>query len=377
MVRTAAPGLLAPITIKGRTLRNRIVMPPMASHLSPPDGSVTQEHLDRYVPRAAAGVGLVMVEHCYVVAGGRTSDDQLGIHDDTLIDGHARLCAEIRATGAVTGVQLNHGGGKVPSSCSGHQPVSASAGVVPRGQEECRAATVAEIEEYPRGFAHAARRAIAAGYDLVEIHGAHGYLLSQFLSPLVNRRDDRYGGDPKRRLALPCAVVRAVRAVVGPDYWVQYRLGALDYKPGGLDADAAVAAARALIEAGVDSIHISGGVHGPQAQDWDGTSEGYHVDIAARVRAAVTVPVIVPGAIRTPAFADRVVRDGKADLVAVGTAMLDNPRWAADAIEALAGSSRSRIVPNRSGLAPGVDPMKLNQLNDQLEAEDFAGTRRG
>ena len=335
MVRTAAPGLLAPITIRGCTLRNRIVMPPMASHLSPPDGSVTQEHLDRYVPRAAAGVGLVMVEHCYVVAGGRTSDDQLGIHDDALISGHARLRARIQATGAVTGIQLNHGGGKVPSACSGHQPVSASAGVVPRGQEECRAATVAEIEEYPRGFARAARRAVQAGYDLVEIHGAHGYLLSQFLSPLVNRRDDRYGGDADRRLSLPCAVVRAVRAVVGPDYWVQYRLGALDYKAGGLDADAAVAAARALVAAGVDSIHISGGVHGPQAQDWDGTSEGYHVDIAACVRAAVTVPVIVPGAIRTPAFADRVVRDGKADLVAVGTAMLDNPRWAADAIEAL------------------------------------------
>ena len=133
-------------------------MPPMASHLSPPDGSVTQEHLDRYVPRAAAGVGLVMVEHCYVVAGGRTSDDQLGIHDDALISGHARLRARIQATGAVTGIQLNHGGGKVPSACSGHQPVSASAGVVPRGQEECRAATVAEIQEYPRGFARAAPR---------------------------------------------------------------------------------------------------------------------------------------------------------------------------------------------------------------------------
>lgn len=291
MVRTAPAGLLAPITIKGRTLRNRIVMPPMASHLSPPDGSVTPAHLDRYVPRAAAGVGLVMVEHCYVAAGGRTSDDQLGIHDDALIAGHARLCARIRAAGAAAGVQLNHGGGKVPSACSGHRPISASAGVVPRGQEECRAATIAEIEAYPRDFA---------------------------------------------RAALPCEVVRAVRAAVGPDYWVQYRLGALDYKPGGLDADGAVAAARALVAAGVDVIHVSGGVHGPQAQDWDGASEGYHVDIAARLRAAVSVPVIVPGAIRTPAFADRVVRDGKADLVAVGTAMLDNPRWAADAIAALA-----------------------------------------
>ena len=336
MVRTAPPGLLTPITIRGRTLRNRIVMPPMASHLSPPDGSVTPAHLARYVPRAAAGVGLVMVEHCYVTAGGRTSDDQLGIHDDALIAGHARLCARIQAAGAVAGVQLNHGGGKVPSACSGHRPISASAGVVPRGQEECRAATIAEIEAYPRDFARAARRAVQAGYDLVEIHGAHGYLLSQFLSPLVNRRDDRYGGDAERRAALPCAVVRAVRAAVGPDYWVQYRLGALDYKPGGLDADAAVAAARTLIAAGVDVMHVSGGVHGPQAQDWDGVSEGYHVAIASRLRAAVTAPVIVPGAIRTPAFADRVIRQGKADLVAVGTAILDNPRWAAGAMAALA-----------------------------------------
>ena len=310
-------------------------MPPMESHLSLPDGSVTQDHLKRYVPRAAAGVGLVIVEHSYVVADGRTGNDQLGIHDDALIEGHFTLSKGIKDTGAVVGIQINHGGGKVSSVCSGHQPVSASIGVVPRCQEECRPATIAEIEQYQIDFANAARRAVKAGYDLVEIHGAHGYLLSQFLSPLVNSREDQYGGDAERRAALPCAVVRAVREAVGPDCWVQYRLGALDYREGGLDTAAAVAAARMLVAASVDVIHISGGVHGPQAQDWDGESEGYHVEIAEHVRRAIDVPVIVPGAIRTPEFADRVIRDGKADLVAVGTAMLENPRWAADATESL------------------------------------------
>jgi len=307
----------------------------MESRLSLPDGSVTQDHLQRYVPRAAAGVGLVIVEHSYIVADGRIRNDQLGIHDDALIRGHFLLSKRIKETGAVVGIQLNHGGGKVPSACSGHQPVSASVGVVPRCQEECRSATIMEIEQYQIDFANAARRAVRAGYDLVEIHGAHGYLLSQFLSPLVNRREDRYGGNEERRAALPCAVVRAVRGAVGPDCWVQYRLGALDYREGGLDTVAAVAAAHMLVAAGVDVIHISGGVHGPQAQDWDGESEGYHVEIAERVRRAIDAPVIVPGAIRTPEFADRVIRDGRADLVAVGTAMLENPRWAADAIESL------------------------------------------
>jgi 2,4-dienoyl-CoA reductase-like NADH-dependent reductase (Old Yellow Enzyme family) len=328
-------GLFTPLKIKGVALNNRIVLPPMGTSMATERGEVTDDLVEHYDRFAAAGVGLVIVEHTYVRREGRVNAQQLGIYDDALIPGLRRLADAVHARGSVIGLQITHGGGKATADLIGRPPISASDVLVPGTTEPSQAATRAEILEIVGAFVAAAQRAIRAGMDFVEIHGAHGYLLNQFLSPLTNQRADAYGGDLNGRLHLPLQVVRAVRQAVGDDYLLLYRLGANDFMPGGLTQEDGKQAAAALVEAGVDLLDISGGLYGASLPGWDEVSQGYFVPMAAEVRAAAGVPVIVAGGITEPEYADQVIRDGTVDLVAVGRAMLENPEWALDARKAL------------------------------------------
>lgn len=323
--------LFSPLKVGNFTLKNRIVLPPMANNMSDDSGGVTDAHIKHYVRRAEASVGVVIVEHAYVRQDGRVSVRQLGIHDDALIPGLCRLVEAVKACDTVVGIQITHGGGKATLETAGTQPVAPSDGVVPGKSEPARALTVAEIEAIVEAFVAAANRALAAGFDFVEIHGAHGFLLSQFLSPLTNRRDDGYGGELVGRLRAPLQVVRAVRKIVGRSHLLLYRVGANDYMVGGLTAEEGRLAAKTLVDAGVDLLDISGGLCGAEPPDWDGTSQGYFVPMAAAIRAEVDVPVVVAGGITDPHFADRIIHKGKVDLVAIGRAMLTNPDWAAEA----------------------------------------------
>ena len=329
-------GLFTPFKIKGHTLKNRIVLPPMATGLATERGEITDVHIEHYV--RFAGVGMVIIEHTYVRREGRVNAHQMGIQDDFLIPGLRRLADTERASGAVVGIQLTHGGGKATAELIGRQPISASDGLVPGATEDARSATLTEISEIVEAFAVAAQRAKAAGMDFIEIHGAHGYLLNQFLSPHTNRRTDEYGGDLDSRLRMPLKVVRAARQAVGDDYLVLYRLGANDFMPGGLTQEEGRRAAIALVEAGVDLLDISGGLCGSSPPGWDEVSQGYFVPMAAEIRKAADVPVVVAGGITTPEFADRVIREGKVELVALARAMLSNPEWALDARKALLGA---------------------------------------
>jgi len=177
----------------------------------------------------------------------------------------------------------------------------------------------------------AAHRALAAGFDFVEVHGAHGYLLSQFLSPLTNRRQDAFGGDLMNRQRVLLQVVQAVREVVDDHHLLLYRLGANDYMPGGITAEEGCQTAKLLVAAGVDLLDISGGLCGAQPPDWDNQSQGYFVPMAATIRAETNVPVVVAGGITDSDAANRFIREGQVDLVAIGRAMLTNPEWAAEA----------------------------------------------
>lgn len=327
--------LFSPLTVKKFTLRNRIVLPPMANNMADDSGAVTDAHIKHYVRRAKAGVGMVIVEHAYVRPDGRISNRQLAIHDDALIPGLRRLAEAVQACGTVVGIQITHSGGKVTRESAGMQPLAPSDGLIHGALEPARAMTVAEIGDTTDSFVEAARRALAAGFDFVEVHGAHGYLLGEFLSPLANRRSDAYGGDLANRLRMPLQVVKAVRQVVDEDHLLLYRLGANDYLPGGLTEEDGRSAAIALADAGVDLLDISGNLGGAETPEWDGVSEGYFVPMTAAIRAEVDVPVVVAGGITTPQFADQVIRDGQVDLVAIGRAMLSNPSWAAEARAAL------------------------------------------
>jgi 2,4-dienoyl-CoA reductase-like NADH-dependent reductase (Old Yellow Enzyme family) len=311
----------------------------MANSLSDDSGMVTDKHIAHYVRRAQAGVGMVIVEHAYIQRAGRVDARQLGIHDDAVIPGLRRLAETVRACDTVVGIQITHGGGKASLETSGSQPVAPSDGVVPSSgkteYEVSRALTAGEIATIAQDFVNAARRAIEAGFDFVEVHGAHGYLLNQFMSPLTNRRADDYGGSLDGRLQMPLRVVQAVRQVVDEEHLLLYRLGANDYMEGGLTAEEGCESAKALVAAGVDVLDISGGLCGAQPPDWDGSSQGYFVPMASAIRGEVDSPVVVAGGITDPLFADRVIHEEKVDLVAIGRAMLKNPEWAEEARKTL------------------------------------------
>jgi 2,4-dienoyl-CoA reductase-like NADH-dependent reductase (Old Yellow Enzyme family) len=330
------PDLLSPLPVGTLTLRNRIAMPPMWSGQAKPDGQVTDGIIEYHRVRAAAGCGLITVEHSFVHQGGRHSATQMGVHDDAMIPGLARLAAAIKAEGAVACLQITHAGSRTSHAVTGRRIVGPSAVRNPRERdgEAPEALTPDGIAEIVAAFGEAARRARDAGFDAIEIHGAHGFLLGQFLSPLSNHRKDQYGGSPEGRRRIYLEAAAEVRRRLGPGRPIFVRLGACDEMTGGLTLDEGCAAAAALAAAGVDLISVSGGMQGSEPP---GREPGYFVPYAAAIKAFVTVPVMVAGGIMDPIFADRIVRSGRADLVGVGRAMLNDPQWASTAIRQLRG----------------------------------------
>ena len=324
--------LSTPLTVNGVTLRNRIIMPPMANNKADEHGFVTDTLVDHYSRHAAGGPGMVVVEHAYVTLTGRVDVHQLGIWSDKNVPGLARIADAIHEGGAAAVIQITHGGARCPRQAIGATAVSPSGIAVPGDPEEPRAMSLEEIEAIPELFAAAAARARTAGFDGVEVHGAHGYLLNQFMSPYTNHRDDVYGGSLEHRLRLIRETLEAVRRGFGPAL-LMYRLGADDTPvPGITPADAATIGPY-LEDWGVDLIDCSGGLCGSRPADR--TEPGYFVEAGAAVKRAVTVPVAAVGGITDPFYADDLVSRGVLDVVCVGRAQLKDPEWARKALEAL------------------------------------------
>jgi 2,4-dienoyl-CoA reductase-like NADH-dependent reductase (Old Yellow Enzyme family) len=319
-------GLLDPLEVKGLTFRNRIVMPPMQTGRATVKGAVTDRLVSFYVRRSTA-LGLLIVEHCYVSSSGKLSPKQLGIYDDELIGGLERLSGRIHAAGTPVVVQITHAGGVANREVIGAEPVGPSA------TGKTRELTRSEIEVLVEDFAVAAERAIKAGFDGVELHGAHGFLLNQFFSPLVNKRVDEYGGSLENRMRFPLMVVEEVRKRV-KGRLLLYRLGADDLAPNGTQIESSVAFAVKLEQLGVDVVDVSGGLCGSEPKQLRNV-KGYFVPQAYEIKKAVRAPVIGVGGITEAEYADMLVRDGKVDLVAVGRAFWKDPKWAEKAVEAL------------------------------------------
>jgi NADPH2 dehydrogenase len=326
--------LLSPLSFAGLDLRNRIVMPPMWSGQANPDGQVNDRIIDYHRQRAAAGCGLVIVEHAFVHPRGRHSTAQIGAHTDAMVPMLARLAAAIRAEGAVACMQIAHAGSRASSQVLGMKPVAPSAvrhpyeaqGDVP-DELSC-----GQMDEIVAAFGEAAARADAAGFDAVELHAAHGFLLSQFLSPLTNRRDDEYGGPVGNRFRFHLRVLTEVRRRLDGRRAVFVRLGAHDETPGGVELEDGSAAAIALVGGGADLIDVSGGLQGSRGV---GKGAAYFLPYAQALRQVVSVPIIATGGIGDALLADRIVREGWADLVGVGRAMLNDADWARKAAIAL------------------------------------------
>lgn len=319
-------GLLDSLEVKGLTLKNRIVMPPMHTGLATTRGAVTDDLVEHYVRRSKA-LGLLIVEHSYVSLDGRLSERQLGIYDDGLILGLEKLSSSIHATGTPVVIQINHAGRSASMEITGIKPVA------PSSTENARELRGEEIEALVEAFANAAERAMRAGFDGVEVHGAHGFLLNQFLSPLANRRQDKYGDSLEKRIRFPLEVVERVKEQVGGRLLL-YRLGSDDLVPEGTQIEDSKKFAVKLEEAGVDILDVSGGLCGSRPVHLQGR-QGYFIPQAQQIKKAVNIPVIGVGGVTEPEYANKLIQEGQVDLVAVGRGLLKDPDWAIKAIKTL------------------------------------------
>ncbi|MGC1454594.1 MAG: NADH:flavin oxidoreductase [Nitrospirota bacterium] len=326
------PYLLKPLKVRSMTMANRLVMPPMATAKAEPDGKVSQALLDYYAEKSRGGyLSLIIIEHSYITPEGKASENQLSASDDTVIPGIRKLAEVIHSNGSRTAMQINHAGSAAQKEVIGTTPLAPSAVANPRRGDMPRAISRPEISDIVLFFKDAARRVKEAGFDAVEIHSAHGYLLNQFLSPLTNKRTDEYGGDIANRIRIHLQVINAVRSAVGPDFPIQIRLGASDYTEGGTTVEDSKSAARAFEKAGVDIIHISGGFVGYTPPGL--TGQGYFAPLSEAIKSVVSIPVILTGGITEIEAAEKLLAENKADLIGVGRAILQDSNWAKRAIE--------------------------------------------
>ncbi len=291
------------------------------------EGAVTNRLINFYVRRSSA-LGLPIVEHAYVSPTGKIGPKQLGIYDNSLVEGFEKLAESLHTVGAPAIVQISHAGGAANKKVIGTEPAGPSA------RPKTRMLEVSEMETIADDFALATKRAVKAGFDGVELHGAHGYLLNQFYSPLLNKRHDEYGGSLENRIRFPLQVVRKVRQRLN-DKLLLYRLGSDDLAPSGTHIEDSAIFAKTLEQAGVDIIDVSGGMCGSEPKQLRQV-KGYFVPQANEIKKAVNVPVIGVGGITDAEFADKLIVDGKVDLVAVGRAFWRDNKWAEKATEKLA-----------------------------------------
>ncbi|GAA4717812.1 2,4-dienoyl-CoA reductase [Promicromonospora umidemergens] len=339
--------LFDPITIRGLEVRNRIWIPPMCQYaVDAQDGVPTDWHLMHLGSLARGGAGAVVVEATGVVPEGRISPQDLGLWNDTQRDAFQRVTDLIRSQGAKAGIQLAHAGrkastwrewgshpdGNVPAEHGGWQPVGPSP-IAFSGLAVPTELTTDDIREVVDAFAAAARRAVDAGFDILEIHGAHGYLLHEFLSPLSNQRADEYGGSLENRSRVLLETVDAIRAEVGQDVPLVVRLSATDWIEGGWDLSQTERLTAWLGEHGTDLISVSTG--GNVADARIPVGPGYQLPFATSIKQTTGLPVAAVGMIDNPFQAEQIVALGQADVVLVGRESLRDPNFPIRAAEAL------------------------------------------
>lgn len=322
---TTIEKLLRPITIGPVNIKNRIVMAPMNTGFAGPNGELTDKMIDYYEKRAKHGVGLIVVEATAVVPDVKNMACQPRLSDESYIPGFATLVERIKAYGAKTFLQIQHSGNEAAFGklVSASDVGSRAVGGVPTPL------TVAEIEDLTEQFIGTAERAQIAGFDGVEIHAAHGYLLNQFISPFFNQRSDIYGGSIKNRSRMIVDIIKGIKSCLGSRFIVSVRYSANEYIEGGLEVEESVQLASLFQKAGADSLHVASAIYdssvfisGPSS-----VPQGMFVPTAHKIKQAVDIPVIVVGRINDPLFAEKVLNDASADMIAFGRAFLADPKF--------------------------------------------------
>ncbi len=340
----AVAHLFSPLEQRSLTLRNRIVVSPMCQYSST-DGFANDWHLVHLTTRALGGAAVVFTEATAVTPEGRISPDDLGIWKDEHIPELRRIAALVRSHGAVCGIQLAHAGRKAstPSPWKGNKPFPLADGGWPvvgpsaipfaDGYQTPHELTLPEIAQTVEAFAAAARRGLAAGFQVVEIHAAHGYLIHEFLSPLSNHRSDAYGGSRDNRMRLLCEIIEAIRAVWPASLPLWVRISATDWLDNGWTDSDSVALAARIAPLGVDMLDCSSGGIIPHVKISAGP--GYQTAFAARIRREAPMPAAAVGFITSPAQADHIIRSGQADTVVLARELLRHPYWPLHAARSL------------------------------------------
>ncbi|AEG59760.1 NAD(P)/FAD-dependent oxidoreductase [Desulforamulus ruminis] len=321
--------LFLPIKIGTMEVKNRLVVPAMGSGLGNPDGTVSQRLIDYWVARAKGGFGLLITEFVFVDPPGKAVPDQLGIWKDDFIPGFKKLAEEVHKHGAKIALQIHHAGRQTSQQLTGVQPVAPSPLPCPVGKEVPRELTTEEVYQLIEKFGDAALRAKRAGYDAVEIHAGHGYLVTQFMSSYSNRRMDEFGGSLHGRMNFAVKIIENVKTKTGNDFPVIFRMSGEERVPGGRTIEESRAAARILEEAGADAIHVSTGVYA--SMPWivapASVAPGYNVNAAAEIKKSVDIPVLAVGRINDPYLAEDIIRTGKADLISLGRQSIADPEF--------------------------------------------------
>jgi len=360
--QTGAPHLFDALTIKGVTLRNRIAVSPMCQYYSE-DGFANDWHLVHLGSRAVGGAGLVMVEASGVSAVGRITPDDLGIYKDAHVEQLSRITKFLEQFGAVPAIQIAHAGRKASTknpwkvgsrsvkvdltdADGGWDVVAPSAIPFSEGSRVPKELTISEIEEIQQQFVDAAKRALKAGFKVLEIHAAHGYLLHSFYSPLTNKRADKYGGSFENRIRCLLEITQKVRAVWPQDYPLFVRLSCSDWFDGGWEIEDSVKLAQQLVENGVDLIDCSSGYSVPGARYPHGP--GWQVPLAEAVKKGAKVLTGAVGEITSPAQAEQIITTEKADIVFLARQFIREPYWPYKAAQELHPHEAKTLPPNYS-----------------------------
>ncbi len=331
--------LFAPINIGSMALKNRIVSGPATMCYAEDDGRVNERLIEFYRKKAAGGVGLVILEGAFISPESRGYAGQIGIDSDAAVPGLAKLVAAMKEGGAKTSIQIQHCGRRAKSKLTGLQPLGPSAIPYAAGADVPREMTEEDIRTAVAQFADAAERAKRAGFDSVDIHSAHGYLPAAFMSPLANKRSDAWGGSLENRCRFAVEVVRAMKARVGDDFPITIKISADEFAEGGLNIEDTARIAKLLEEAGIAAIQVSAGApSNSNIVRFDqrvtfmrtmpmGTEYGPLVYLAEEVKKHVRIPVIAVGRLNDPDLAERVLKEGKADLIGITRQLITDPDW--------------------------------------------------
>jgi len=340
--------LFSTFSIKGCKLKNRIVMPSLASFLIENDGSIPRKAIEHYRLRAAGGPAMVIMEACAVAPEGIVSPHQARIYDDRFVEGLSKIARTMKAEGTVPAVQLHHGGRQTSTKVIGGLPVAPSPLPCPSIRGEVTPLTVDDIHELVQKFGDAADRALAAGFELIEIHGAHGYLVNQFLSKFSNIREDQYGGDIPGRARFAQEIVREIRKRVGDTYPISFKISAMEFVKGGLDVEQSLEILKILVKEGVDVVQVSAG--NDATPEWISQpmfmETACLTDFAWAIKKELDVPIMAVGRINEPLLAEEILKGGKADLICIGRGLLADPAMPKKAMEGRLDDIRTCIACN-------------------------------